>query len=562
MIVPDLGVGAEDEAMVALKKDIESSGDHVVKIFDLPAIVRSEHEGEELTESKVIELAARKLEQLASYSDLVWDVSDNVETRNEHQEEDEEEEKFYLCRIGNELKVVDEYEYMELMREFSGSIDIESNDCECGELSDDYECGEPNAVIVFGKSAMLAGGLGRKDILFIDPEYDSEWPWKKQYYADQKLSGQYYRDKYEYERSYMETVTCCGIERTRPWKYSRRYGLVTNEGDFSEFWDHYPRMAEVNRELKDNITGLAGFICEFADNDMSFPLENVYEAIRNLQGRDIRNFNEICNFAEPVKLDDITVLGIRFGAPMANGQSCYKLKVVECKGPLPLEGVITRRDLNKLRAAIVRAGATDRNLEPERKRILIVPDYFTPYDAPIVRDLYNRLKGMGYYVAVYVHGDTLEKSRQGIERRCKVKPFDLIVTLETGCLLATRITNCPRILVNPDWNTWEDMKRLLGNQTQLAKCRGEDHSGPFFTYYLNRDEVEMARQMAERANIKRGRDLIYGWFSTDADPELSEEHMKRFNNALHIPHFKITTGDGEVLARQIHNILILEDHHE
>ncbi|MDE5585756.1 MAG: hypothetical protein K2I92_05355 [Muribaculaceae bacterium] len=177
----------------------------------------------------------------------------------------------------------------------------------------------------------------------------------------------------------------------------------------------------------------------------------------------------------------------------------------------------------------------------------------------IVRDLYDHLKGMGHYVAVYVHGDTLEKSRHGIERRCKVKPFDLIVTLETGCLLATRITNCPRILVNPDWNTWEDMKRLLGNQTQLAKCRSEDHSGPFFTYYLNNKEVEMARQMAERANIKRGRDLIYGWFSTDADPELSEEHMKRFNNALHIPHFKITTGDAEELARQIHNICLFYD---
>ncbi|MDE5585084.1 MAG: hypothetical protein K2I92_01945 [Muribaculaceae bacterium] len=387
MIVPDFGVGAEDEAMAALKKAIESRGEYAVKIIDLPAIVRAEHEGEELTESKVIELAARKLEQLASCNDLVRDVSDNVETRNEHPEEDEDEEKFYLCKIGNELKVVDEYEYIELMREFSDSIDIESDDCECG---------EPNAVIVFGKSAMLAGGLGRK-------------------------------------------------------------------------------------------------------------------------------------------------------------------KVAECDYTLPLERIHTRRDLNALRDAIVRAGELRRNDEPDQKRILIVPDYFTPYNAPIVKELYRCLKGEGYYVAVYVHGNTLEKSRQGIERRCRVKPFDLIVTLETGCLVATRITNCPRIFVNPDWTAWECMKRLLGDSRERLMSRKDDNNSPFFTYYLNRNEVEMARRIAERANIKRGKELIYGWFSTDADPELSEEHLKRFSTAIHIPHFKITTDGGAILAQDIHNILSLED---
>ena len=78
MIVPDFGVGAEDKAMVALKKAIVTSGDYAVKIVDLPAVVRDEHAGEELTESKVIELAARKLEQLSTCSGLKWDDSDDV----------------------------------------------------------------------------------------------------------------------------------------------------------------------------------------------------------------------------------------------------------------------------------------------------------------------------------------------------------------------------------------------------------------------------------------------------------------------------------------------------
>ena len=70
----------------------------------------------------------------------------------------------------------------------------------------------------------------------------------------------------------------------------------------------------------------------------------------------------------------------------------------------------------------------------------------------------------------------------------------------------------------------------------------------------------MESQMAERANIRRGDKPVYGWFSEDADPELSEEHLRRFNTALHIPHFKITTEEGAaVLARQIDNILTIDD---
>lgn len=78
MIVPDFGAGVGDRAMAALKKTIENSGDYAVKVVDLPTIVRTELPGEELTESIVIEFAARRLEQLASCDALMWDESDDV----------------------------------------------------------------------------------------------------------------------------------------------------------------------------------------------------------------------------------------------------------------------------------------------------------------------------------------------------------------------------------------------------------------------------------------------------------------------------------------------------
>ncbi len=348
MIVPDFGAGAEDKEMVALKKAIETAGGYAVKVVDLPAVVRVEHVGEELTDTKVIELSARKLEQLATCDDLIWDGTNSVELRNSSSRD---EEKFYLCREGDELFVVDENDIDFYLEEYGYPLEDEVED----EVID-YDRGAPNIIVAFGKSAMLTGGLGRKDLLFINPEYESEWPWKKQYYADQELSGQYHCDKYAFEHDLMESVIWVGVGCPRPWRYSRRYGLITDADYIGEFWDRYPCMAEVARMLDGDIGGLAKFICEFADDKLTFPLEEVYEAIRNLPGRGISNLNIICDFIEPVKLDGFTVHGLRFGAPMSNGQSCNKLKVAECDHTLPLERIQTRRELNLLRDAIIHAG--------------------------------------------------------------------------------------------------------------------------------------------------------------------------------------------------------------
>lgn len=558
LIVPDFGNAEAAEHLLPLMEAIKEHWNFDAKIIDLRQMVIDENPDKKLNEVQILDLAASRLNALAADKSIVWDKpiysDDYSEPDLSSYETEPEPENDYGEPAGYSAETKPKSEEERIIRKDRLAIRV-------SRASDDYLMqGTPNAIVVFGKSVMLAGGVRNIPVLFIDPVYDNEWPWKKQYYADRKLVGQYHCDKYEYENGYMETVLWCGTECTSPWKYSRRYGIVTNKDYIGEFWDRYPQLAEVNRGLEDNVPGLAEFICEFADDKMSFPLEEVYEAIRNLRARDIHSLNKICDFTEPVILADITALGIWFGVPMSNGQSCYKLRVTDTDYTLPLERVNTRRDLNTLRDAIVRAGENTRKAEPEQKRILIVPDYFTPYDAPMVKELYECLKRKGYYVAVYVHGNTLEKSRQGIEHRCKVKPFDLIVTLETGCLLATRITNCPRIFVNPDWNVWESMKSILGNANERIESRQEGNSSPFFTYYINKNEVVMARQMAERANIKRGKELIYGWLSTDADPELSEEHLKRFNTALHIPHFKITTGYGiDVFARQIHNILTFED---
>ena len=92
------------------------------------------------------------------------------------------------------------------------------------------------------------------------------------------------------------------------------------------------------------------------------------------------------------------------------------------------------------------------------------------------------------------------------------------------------------------------------------ECRGIDNSGSFFSYYLNREEIAMARQMAERSNIRRG-DKPNWWFTVDAvESHLPEEHLKRFNTGTYIPGVRLDTEEGiDVLATQINNILTIDD---
>lgn len=284
IIVPDFVGGREDATMTTLKEAIEGDGEYVVELVDLPSLVRADHVGVELTEAKVIELSAKKLEQI--------------------------------------LK--------------------------CG--TNDYE--KPDALVVFGKSVMLAGGAGRTSVLFVNPEYDWEWPWKKQYYTDRKLVAQFNREKFNYESKRKKISSACGTEKTGRYRYSSRYGIITNADCIGEFWDHYPQSAEVARHLQGDTRALAKFVCEFASDTIGFPLEEVYNAIENLPISKKSGNYKICDFIEPVKLNTITVLGVCFGVPMAIGQSCYKLRVVEYDFAIPLESITTRRELNLLRDAI------------------------------------------------------------------------------------------------------------------------------------------------------------------------------------------------------------------
>lgn len=192
---------------------------------------------------------------------------------------------------------------------------------------------------------------------------------------------------------------------------------------------------------------------------------------------------------------------------------------------------------------------------------MIVPDYFEPIDTPKIKELCNRLEGKNFQVSVFASGDTLKESRDELEHRCAATPFDIVVAFGTGCLLTGRITNSIRVYVDPDWTAWEWMKKELDNEDVTDEDGRIGKTDPYFAYQPDKDEVEMARQMAEPSYIRKGDKPVYGWF-TEENPEthLLPEHLRRFDTGNLVPGFNLDTDRGiSILTFRLQAIVIIEN---
>lgn len=548
LIVPDFGVSAQADDMVAIKTAIEAKKEYSVMIADLPSMVTAENAGHKLTDSQVIELSARRLETLAADDTIVWDNCDDdtpdydplhVDPATEHVTTDEPATE-------------DEYKQKIIKRAFRlSSLKITKS------ARRELNQGSPDVIVVFGKSAMLAGGVKDKEILFINPQYDSEWPWKKQYYADRDAAAEFMAGFVkEFNKPSNTYVHWDGPEVNHRSEPTMRFALITNENAPGQFGDRYPNLAVVDKVTESETEYSARQICQFTDHNLPFDMLDIYRLIRDANWQ--TGERDFCTFATPLKAGGLTLLGLTRGVPMANNQSGIKVRTKELTHPMPLEVFTDRKDVATIKTAIT---YVIENLLPAKKRILIVPDYFTPYDAPSIAGLRESLQQMGYYVAVFAAGNSIERSRIGIERRCKKRPFDLIVTLESGCLLAARITNAPRIFVNPDWTAWRRMAQRLGKEKERIISRGNNHSGPFFSYYLNIREITEAQKMSERSYIRRNGQPTIAWFTDDMrDCNRPDEHMQRFNTAGFPPIMNLTNPDNIVsLATEINKYFTNQD---
>lgn len=548
LIVPDFGTGADDGEMLALKEAIEVRGEATVIVANLRKMVLDEHPDKALKEADVIELAARKLESLASDNDLNWGpYADDCPTDPIHELCLDEEMEFAMDDFDDARECHQAQPRTIRLDRGNGRALI----IHVSKGSDDVT-GTPHSIVVFGRSAMLADGVGKTNVLFVDPVYDSEWPWKKLYYAGRDAAYDFF-GRYVAELNEPDDIQVLwtGTEVRRRPERPMRYGIFTGDNNSGVFHDRYLNLEMTDRELDGNTEKLAKTICEFNNGKMEFPLLEIYDMVNEAAWE--CKYPEICSFDKPLDLGGVTATGLVRGVPMANGQSGIRLRVAERSYGIPLEGFSERKHITALRDAV--ADAVKKF--PEKKRILLVPDYFAPCNAPSIIELRDRLSLMGYYVAVFAAGNTLTQSQKGIERRCKVKPFDLIITIETGCLLASRIVSAPRIFVNPDWTAWEWMKITLGEDKEQCRTRGLDNSGPSRSYFLNREEIAEALKMGERSYIRRGQNGVYGLFSEDSvESHITEEHTKRFNSCCYIPHLRLDTEEGiHILANEIDKII-------
>ncbi len=560
LIVPDFGIGADDGQMQSLKEAIEARGEAKVIVADLRQMVLDEHPEEEMQATKVIELAARKLESLAADRSLNWSPAVY----------DDFEDPLLEFGLANDIESIKD-----------APKEVPANDApvprtvrrtlpngrsltiHVSRTSNDVT-GVPHSIVVLGRSAMLADGIGKSDILFINPVYNSEWPWKKQYYAGRKAAEEY-NDAMLHLHERIETAYSFGTIGYGRFPQPSRYGIFTSDEAYRDDWDfkeRYQRLSMVNPAIHDNIDAMAALICSFDAREMDIPLLDIDRLTVDCPRQQLMRHPEYCRFAEPVHVAGISAIayGFEFRTPMGNGNSGLMVTIEGRDETIPIEAFTHYDNLAALRDAIAKTRKEAAEFEKTIKRIMIVPDYFTPHDSPAVLELRQRLEEKGYRVTVFCAGDTLEKSRQGLERICKRRRYDLILTIETGCLLAARLSASHRIYINPDWAAWEWMEHHLGEEKELIDHRG-DHEGPVFSYRIDCDEIDMARDMAQRYNIRKGDRMSLGWFTEDIvetgeDSRISQEHMKRFNSCFYIPHLRLDTEEGlQILANETDKML-------
>lgn len=206
---------------------------------------------------------------------------------------------------------------------------------------------------------------------------------------------------------------------------------------------------------------------------------------------------------------------------------------------IPIESIIIRQDPEQLSDAVAKLCEEGDRSMPPQKRVLVVPNY-SSNDADLILCFCRALNKYGYHVTLFANELPSDRTRQGLERSCKCKPWDLIITFGSGCLIASRVTNADRMFINPDWEAWRKMPLILDS-----------------------NELRTVRKMGQISYIKIPDDkMTEAWFTTDMiDTDMAKEHSKRFHFTTYIPCMNLESKERmDTLAKHIHKFTtLLED---
>lgn len=296
LIVPDFGNTEAAKRLLPLKEAIQEHSSLDAKIIDLRQMTIDENPDKKLKEVQILDLAAPRLEALAADNTIVWEKPNLSE------------------QLGD----------------------------------------APHAIVVFGKSVMLAGGVSNIPVLFVDPEYDKEWPWRKRYYVDRKETDSFYDSFLEkINATRQPKVSSRGYEAEYRRQQPQRFCLLTEGNDEDEFSERYPRLAMSDPELQDP-RQLAKAITEFTGRKLEMPMLDIYELMK-VPARSNMSRPFAFHFQLPVDVD-----GQKASEILLEGFSPYRMpgEVVilkECAYNRSLESVHDRKSLLRLREAMAEA---------------------------------------------------------------------------------------------------------------------------------------------------------------------------------------------------------------
>ena len=88
---------------------------------------------------------------------------------------------------------------------------------------------------------------------------------------------------------------------------------------------------------------------------------------------------------------------------------------------------------------------------PNKEKILIIPDLKGKKSRRQIWGLTNELKSLGYDVTEVYRPECEEIFSEAIAINCKSYKYSMIITLGSGCRLVKKVTDSNILCINPDW---------------------------------------------------------------------------------------------------------------
>lgn len=180
--------------------------------------------------------------------------------------------------------------------------------------------------------------------------------------------------------------------------------------------------------------------------------------------------------------------------------------------------------------------------------VLLVPDFFSSPDSPVIKELKEQFEVQGCEVHVLHLPATVDAAVAAVEEAAegcgpvkigvgrdleeyeyRDRP-DLLVAIGSSVLLCGGVKDMNKVFIDPDYCTYEWLELRLRNQEKIEEDRNEILALPPDEYVVSKTDVAKCRQLRIKKTYSPRHRFVEAIF-TDSDDHNIAEHEKLYSSA-------------------------------